>query len=102
MSEIDIAFIGGSGLYKIPNLKKIKWKTVKSSFGKPSSKVCGSIKRKVNCFSPRHGINHNISPSKINYRANIECLKKLVCKILFPYLQLVVLERTINRRLCCS
>ena len=40
MSEIELAFIGGSGLYKIPNLKKIKWKTVKSSFGKPSWKVC--------------------------------------------------------------
>ena len=78
MSEIEIAFIGGSGLYKIPNLKKIKWKTVKSSFGKPSWKVCiGSLNGKSIAFLPRHGINHNISPSKINYRANIECLKKL-------------------------
>ena len=78
MSEIEIAFIGGSGLYKIPNLKKIKWKSVNSSFGKPSCKVCvGSLNGKSIAFLPRHGINHNISPSKINYRANIECLKKL-------------------------
>ena len=78
MSEIEIAFIGGSGLYKIPNLKKIKWKIIKSSFGKPSCKVClGSLNGKSIAFLPRHGINHNISPSKINYRANIECLKKL-------------------------
>ena len=78
MSEIEIAFIGGSGLYKIPNLKKIKWKSVTSSFGKPSCKVCvGSLNGKSIAFLPRHGINHNISPSKINYRANIECLKKL-------------------------
>ena len=78
MSEIEIAFIGGSGLYKIPNLKKIKWKSVTSSFGKPSCKVCvGSLNGKLIAFLPRHGINHNISPSKINYRANIECLKKL-------------------------
>ena len=78
MSEIEIAFIGGSGLYKIPNLKKIKWKSVTSSFGKPSCKVCvGSLNGKSIAFLPRHGINHNISPSNINYRANIECLKKL-------------------------
>ena len=78
MSEIELAFIGGSGLYKIPNLKKIKWKTVKTSFGKPSWKVClGSLNGKSIAFLPRHGINHNISPTEINYRANIECLKKL-------------------------
>ena len=78
MSEVEIAFIGGSGLYKIPNLKKIQWKTVKSSFGKPSWKIClGSLNGKLIAFLPRHGINHNISPSKINYRANIECLKKI-------------------------
>ena len=78
MSEVEIAFIGGSGLYKIPNLKKIKWKTVKSSFGKPSWKVClGSLNGKSIAFLPRHGINHNISPSKINYRANIDAFKKL-------------------------
>ena len=78
MSEIELAFIGGSGLYKIPNLKKIKWKIVKSSFGKPSWKVCtGTLNGKSIAFLPRHGINHNISPSEINYRANIECLKKL-------------------------
>jgi len=78
MSEVEIAFIGGSGLYKIPNLKKIQWKTVKSSFGKPSWKIClGTLNGKSIAFLPRHGINHNISPSKINYRANIECLKKI-------------------------
>ena len=78
MSEIELAFIGGSGLYKIPNLKKRKWKTVKTSFGKPSWKVClGSLNGMSIAFLPRHGINHNISPSEINYRANIECLKKL-------------------------
>ena len=37
----------------------------------------GSLNGKSIAFLPRHGINHNISPSKINYRANIECLKKL-------------------------
>ena len=35
------------------------------------------IEWKEDCFLPRHGLNHNLSPSKINYRANIEALKKL-------------------------
>ena len=77
-NEIEIAFIGGSGLYKIPNFKNSKWLDVSSNFGKPSSKICiGSLNGKKIAFLPRHGLNHNLSPSKINYRANIEALKKL-------------------------
>ena len=77
-NEIEIAFIGGSGLYKIPNFKNSEWLDVSSNFGKPSSKICiGSLNGKKIAFLPRHGLNHNLSPSKINYRANIEALKKL-------------------------
>ena len=77
-NEIEIAFIGGSGLYKIPNFKNSKWLDVSSNFGKPSSKICiGSLNGKKIAFLPRHGLNHNLSPSKINYRANIEAMKKL-------------------------
>ena len=76
MPEIDVAFIGGSGLYKIPGIKNIKWVEVSSNFGKPSSKICiGTINGRKVAFLPRHGIDHNISPSNINYRANIEALK---------------------------
>ena len=76
MEKIDIAFIGGSGLYKIPNLKNTRWVNVKSNFGFPSSKICvGKLNDKNIAFLPRHGMDHNISPSKINYRANIEVLK---------------------------
>ncbi len=76
MEKIDIAFIGGSGLYKIPNLKNSKWIDVKSNFGTPSSKICiGKLTDKNVAFLPRHGIDHNIPPSTINYRANIEVLK---------------------------
>ena len=39
--------------------------------------MCWIIKWKEDCFLPRHGLNHNISPSKINYRANIDALKKI-------------------------
>lgn len=78
MSKIDIAFIGGSGLYKIPGLKNIKWVKVKSNFGNASDAFCiGTLNKRNVVFLPRHGRNHNISPSNINYRANIECLKKL-------------------------
>ena len=78
MKEIEIAFIGGSGLYKIPNLKNAKWIDVSSNFGKPSSMIrVGSLNGKNIAFLPRHGLNHNISPSKINYRGNIDALKKI-------------------------
>ncbi|MBC10399.1 MAG: S-methyl-5'-thioadenosine phosphorylase [Rickettsiales bacterium] len=78
MKKIDIAFIGGSGLYKVPNLKKITWKSTKPKFGTPSSDICvGELNQKRVAFLPRHGLNHNISPSFINYRANIEALKIL-------------------------
>ena len=78
MSKYEIAFIGGSGLYKIPSLKNPKWKKVSSAFGEPSSKICtGTLNNKKVVFLPRHGLSHNISPSKINYRANIESLKKI-------------------------
>ena len=78
MSSIKIAFIGGSGLYKVEGLTNIEWVKVKSSYGLPSSELCiGSINGNNVAFLPRHGKNHNISPSKVNYRANIEVLKKL-------------------------
>ena len=78
MKEIEIAFIGGSGLYKIPNFKNPKWVNISSDFGKVSSKICvGSLNGKNIAFLPRHGVDHNISPSKINYRANIDALKKI-------------------------
>ena len=78
MSKIKFAFIGGSGLYKANDLERIKWIKVVSSFGKPSSKVCVGVLNGIEvAFLPRHGVNHNIPPSLINYRANIEVLKKL-------------------------
>ena len=81
MNDVDIAFIGGSGLYKIPGFKHYKWTEIKSFFGKPSDSLCiGKLNNKKIAFLPRHGRNHNIPPSNINYRANIECLKRINCK----------------------
>ena len=78
MDKIEIAFIGGSGLYKINELKNISWISKESEFGTPSSKICvGTLNGKKIAFLPRHGKDHSISPTKINYRANIDILKQL-------------------------
>ena len=73
-----LGFIGGSGLYDLNFLKNIKHHNLTSSFGKPSSQIIeGSIDENKIFFLPRHGKGHKLSPSSINYRANIDCLKEL-------------------------
>lgn len=76
MSRIGI--IGGSGLYKIDGLEVIKQVKVRTPFGEPSDKfTVGRLEGKEVVFLPRHGVGHRISPSRINYRANIFAMKKL-------------------------
>ncbi len=76
MSRIGI--IGGSGLYKIEGMEIIKKVAVKTPFGSPSDKfTVGRLENKEVVFLPRHGVGHRISPSQINYRANIFAMKKL-------------------------
>jgi len=78
MQKNKLAFIGGSGIYKLDILKDIIEHDLISSFGKPSSKIIeGKINGNSIYFLSRHGVGHCISPSEINYRANIECLKQL-------------------------
>lgn len=73
-----IGIIGGSGLYKIEGLEVIKQLKVKTPFGEPSDKfTIGKLEGKEVVFLPRHGVGHRISPSEINYRANIFAMKKL-------------------------
>lgn len=73
-----IGIIGGSGLYKIEGIKNIKEAEVKTPYGLPSDKfIIGSLEGKEVVFLPRHGIGHRISPSQINYQANIYGMKKL-------------------------
>jgi 5'-methylthioadenosine phosphorylase len=72
-----LGFIGGSGLYDLNFLKNIKYHNLTSSFGKPSSQIIeGSIEGNKIYFLPRHGKGHKLSPSSINYRANIDCFKQ--------------------------
>lgn len=73
-----IGIIGGSGLYKIEGIDDVKELTVKTPFGEPSDKlISGKLEGKEVVFLPRHGVGHRISPSEINYRANIYAMKKL-------------------------
>src|SRR3990167_732832 len=70
--------IVGSGLYDIECIKNIRRVSLDTPFGKPSDKyIIGNLSGREVVFLPRHGIGHRISPSEINYRANIYGMKKL-------------------------
>ncbi|MBI4972393.1 MAG: S-methyl-5'-thioadenosine phosphorylase, partial [Candidatus Omnitrophica bacterium] len=70
-----IGIIGGSGLYKMEGLKGIEEVSVDTPFGRPSDKlILGTLGDREVVFLPRHGIGHRLSPSEINYRANIFAL----------------------------
>lgn len=73
-----IGIIGGSGLYKMEGIKKVEEVEINTPFGKPSEKfVTGELDGREVVFLPRHGVGHRISPTEINYRANIYGMKKL-------------------------
>jgi len=76
-----IGVIGGSGLYKIDELKNKKEISIKTPFGKTSDKIIwGEISGTPVCFVPRHGRNHNILPSEIPHQANMWALKSIGVK----------------------
>lgn len=73
-----IGVIGGSGLYEIEGLTEAEWVEVTSPFGAPSDQLLiGVLDGTRVVFLPRHGRGHRLSPSTINYRANIDALKRL-------------------------
>jgi 5'-methylthioadenosine phosphorylase len=77
MAAPVIGVIGGSGLYQIDGMSKVAWRRVDSSFGAPSDELCfGEIDGAQIAFLPRHGRGHKIPPSEINFRANIDALKR--------------------------
>ncbi len=77
MAAPVIGIIGGSGLYQIDGMSKVEWRHVESSFGAPSDELCfGEIAGTRIVFLPRHGRGHKIPPSEINFRANIDALKR--------------------------
>jgi 5'-methylthioadenosine phosphorylase len=73
-----IGVIGGSGLYAIDGLQDEEWVTVQTPWGEPSDQILtGRVGDKQVAFLPRHGRGHRHSPTSINYRANIDALKRL-------------------------
>lgn len=77
MAESVLGIIGGSGLYAMEGLEDAQWKDVQSPWGQPSSQILvGMLHGRDVAFLPRHGPGHSISPSGINYRANIDALKR--------------------------
>lgn len=73
-----IGIIGGSGLYKIEGIKNVKQISLTTPFGKPSDKfIIGDLEGREVVFLPRHAKGHRLSPSEINFRANIYGMKKL-------------------------
>ena len=73
-----IGIIGGSGLYHIEGLTETRWQKVETPWGDPSDELLTGLYagQKV-VFLPRHGRGHKIPPSALNYRANIDALKRL-------------------------
>ena len=76
-SKTILGVIGGSGVYEIDGLKNKQWKKINSSFGEPSDELLfGELNGHQMVFLPRHGRGHVIPPSEVNYRANIDALKR--------------------------
>lgn len=73
-----LGIIGGSGVYNIEGLENTRWVKANSSFGEPSDEVMiGELNGQSIAFLPRHGRAHKLSPTDINFRANIDALKRL-------------------------
>ncbi len=72
-----LGILGGSGLYEIAGLKNAEWRRIASSFGETSDEfLFGELDGLQLVFVPRHGRGHRHSPTSINYRANIDALKR--------------------------
>lgn len=80
MSEHILGVVGGSGVYDIDGLEDATWQTVETPWGAPSDAILtGTLAGTPIRFLPRHGRGHVETPSTINYRANIDALKRLGC-----------------------
>ena len=72
-----IGIIGGSGLYAIDGLEDAEWRRVDTPWGSPSDELLfGRIGKVKLVFLPRHGRGHVIPPSELNFRANVDALKR--------------------------
>jgi len=77
MTRAVLGIIGGSGIYDLPGLEKVRRRRVRSPWGEPSGALrVGEIAGMPVVFLARHDEGHRLSPSDINYRANIDVLKR--------------------------
>ncbi len=77
MTKSVLGILGGSGLYDLPGLQNAKWMPVASPWGQPSDDILfAELDGLPLRFLPRHGRGHRLSPSGIDYRANIDALKR--------------------------
>lgn len=75
--EPVIGMIGGSGLYDIDGLEEREWRRVETPWGEPSDELLSGRLSGVRCvFLPRHGRGHPRPPSALNYRANVDAMKR--------------------------
>jgi 5'-methylthioadenosine phosphorylase len=80
MSEWTIGIIGGSGLYQMDALEEAQWIAVDTPWGPPSDDLLiGRLHGVKFVFLPRHGRGHRVPPGEVNYRANIDALKRAGC-----------------------
>jgi 5'-methylthioadenosine phosphorylase len=79
-NEWVLGVIGGSGLYEVDGLEDKRWVTVETPWGPPSDQLLtGTLGGVRLVFLPRHGRGHRLSPTDLNFRANIHALKSLGC-----------------------
>ncbi len=77
MTNAMLGIIGGSGVYDLPGIEDVREERIVSPWGEPSDVVrVGRVGRTPVAFLPRHGRGHRLSPSDINYRANIDVMKR--------------------------
>ncbi|WP_109355633.1 S-methyl-5'-thioadenosine phosphorylase [Sphingorhabdus sp. EL138] len=78
MSEWTLGIIGGSGLYQLDALEDARWISVETPWGAPSDELLTGHIAGVKCvFLPRHGRGHSLGPSQLNFRANIDAMKRV-------------------------
>ena len=78
MKKRTLGIIGGSGLYKMEGFQNSKWIKVNTPWGKPSDEILkAKLTNEIIYFIPRHSRGHKISPTNINFRANIDAMKQL-------------------------
>ena len=77
MGRAVLGIVGGSGIYDLPGLEDVRDEVIESPWGEPSAPLRrGTLAGLPIVFLPRHGRGHRLSPSDINYRANIDALKR--------------------------